>query len=197
MSVVNRFTKIFKKDSWQRNLKYKESVSGSGSFLRNTENIRHYLPKIIKEFNIKSVLDLPCGDLNWIKEILPFKNTSYIGADCVKELIELNKLKYPSYDLRVLDIINDDLPKVDMIIVRDCLVHLSKVNIMKALDNISHACIKYLLVTSFPDTTTTKKISNGQWRRLNMELPEFNLTLKLQEIKERERGKYIMLFQQS
>ena len=43
-----------------------ESVSGKGSELVQTEAIRAWLPEIIQELSIGSVLDVPCGDLNWL-----------------------------------------------------------------------------------------------------------------------------------
>jgi hypothetical protein len=47
-----------------------ESHSGHGSTLIQTENIRDEIKKIVKEKNIKSVVDIPCGDFNWMREIV-------------------------------------------------------------------------------------------------------------------------------
>jgi FMN-dependent NADH-azoreductase len=63
----------------------------------------------------------------------------YVGADIVDELIQSNKRKYPKHYFRVLDITQDELPKVDLMMVRDCLVHLSDADVKKALTNIKRS----------------------------------------------------------
>ena len=71
-----RFTKIYQENHWNDS----ESRSGEGSTQENTQNIRSELPKVLKKYKIKSMLDAPCGDFNWMNVI---KNTSikYIGGD--------------------------------------------------------------------------------------------------------------------
>jgi hypothetical protein len=69
-----------------------ESVSGSRSTVRYTENIREEIPKIITQFNIKSIFDAPCGDFNWIYFLLNKIKINYIGADSVPDIIESHKL---------------------------------------------------------------------------------------------------------
>jgi ubiquinone/menaquinone biosynthesis C-methylase UbiE len=57
------------------------------------------LPILIKQLQVKKVLDAPCGDFNWMKEI--HKNIeSYIGVDIVEELIDRNKRKYTSQNIQ-------------------------------------------------------------------------------------------------
>ena len=38
---------------------------------------------------ITSVLDIPCGDFNWMQKV-DLSNIEYIGADIVEELIKKN-----------------------------------------------------------------------------------------------------------
>ena len=182
------FKNIYVKDKWQRKRKIKESVSGPGSFLKNTINIRKELPILLERFNIKTMLDIPCGDLNWISKILPFKNTTYIGADIVEDLIKKNKIKYPKYDFYTLDLVSDELPKVDLIMCRDILVHLSFENIALALENIRKSGIKYLLATSF-SVKENKDIRNGQWRAINLKKFPFKLGKPIYKIIENEKYK--------
>jgi len=162
------FQKIYLTNKWGS----KESKSGKGSELKATEELRKVLPSIIDTWEIKSVLDLPCGDYNFMKEVK--LNCKYIGADIVPELIASNSMKYPSVKFQCLNIVTDKLPKSDLIIVRDCFVHLSIKDIQTALKNVKKSC-KYMLVTSFPKTDFNKDIQAGGWRPLNMELFPFNL----------------------
>ena len=46
-----------------------ETYSGPGSLLKNTNNLIEGLSLFIKEYNIKSIIDVPCGDFNYMKEI--------------------------------------------------------------------------------------------------------------------------------
>jgi hypothetical protein len=114
------FNNIYKNNAWNS----KESVSGSGSTLNQTKKIRKVLPKLIQDFKINSILDIPCGDFNWMKEIS--LNIKYIGADIVDTLTQNNK-KYENNltHFLTLDATLDRLPKTDLIICRDCLVHFS------------------------------------------------------------------------
>jgi len=160
------FTDIFKTQHWGKGI---ESVSGPGSDLHTTQNLRNELPLLIEKFNIKTILDAPCGDMNWMKHVLNnVKLKQYIGADIVKPLIEQNILNYKSdnVDFMVLDIVEDKLPKSDLMICRDCLFHLSETEIKKFFKNFIKSNIKYLLTTSMP--ANNRNIVTGMYRELNL-----------------------------
>lgn len=162
------FTKIYESNDWGS----KESISGLGSELSSTKTIREEIPQLIHKFKIKSFLDIPCGDFNWISQI-DFKNTKYIGADIVEELINKNNKKFPDKDFMVLDITQDQLPEVDLIFVRDLLGHFSYDNIQKAIDNILFSNSKYLLTTSFTKWDYNVNIKDGDWRPINLLIKPF------------------------
>lgn len=168
MSVKNIFTSIYNTNKWNS----KESVSGTGSEIRVTENLRSELSNLINEYNIKSILDLPCGDFNWMSKI-DLNGVDYIGADIVTDLIEKNRKSYPDFNFEVMNIIEDELPKVDLIIVRDCFVHLTYENINKSLVNIKNSGSKYLFTTSFIEKQNSDIPNNGGWRPINLIKPPF------------------------
>lgn len=169
MSLKKLFNEFHKNNRWNS----KESISGTGSELRHTTLLRKNLKSILDKYQFKSMLDLPCGDYNWIKE-MDLSNINYIGADIVPDLISNNKIKYPNTDFRIINLVTDKLPSVDVILVRDCLVHLSYDNIYKALENIKKHDIKYLLTTSHIKNKN-HDIKNGDWRALNLLEPPFNI----------------------
>ncbi len=183
--MEHTFSNIFTKDLWQSNRKHKESKSGAGSFLKNTKNVRNDLPDLLNKYEIESLLDIPCGDMNWISKLN--LNIDYVGADIVPELIEENQRNYPDKNFKVLDVVNDPLPEMDLILCRDCFVHLPLEYIKLAIDNIRKAGIKYMLVTSFP-VEVNKNISIGKWRPLNMQIEPFNLEA-IETIDENEKYK--------
>lgn len=155
------FTAIYTTNFW----KNPESVSGAGSTMKNTKYLREVLPELLAEYKIKSVLDIPCGDLNWAKHV---KWPKYIGADIVPELVAAAKAANPTFDVRVLDITTDSLPKVDLLLCRDLLVHFSNADIKRALKNIRASGAKYLLATTFPLHENSGDIVTGQWRPVNL-----------------------------
>ena len=58
-----------------------------------TAEVRRGLPPLLREFGVRTVLDAPCGDFHWMKELdLPVER--YIGADVVAEIIERNRGRY-------------------------------------------------------------------------------------------------------
>lgn len=174
MSVSKVFVNIFETNKWAS----KESVSGTGSEIKVTGLIRESLPGLLENYEIKSMLDLPCGDFNWMKEV-NLDGIEYTGADIVPKLIEDNKVKYPNFNFEVMDVITSELPKVDLIMVRDCLVHLTNDNVKKALNNIKKSGSKYLLTTSFIDKDNVSDIQNGQWRPINLTRKPFSITESL------------------
>ena len=115
------------------------------------------------------MLDIPCGDFNWMKNI-ELNLLEYIGADIVKEIVRLNNEKYSNDKRRFvcLDIIKDNLPRADMVFCRDCLVHLSNDNVLKSIENIKRSNSKYLLTTTFTECEINEDIVTGDWRIINL-----------------------------
>ncbi|KOY86794.1 hypothetical protein AD998_12160 [bacterium 336/3] len=172
MTPKEVFTKIYQEHYWGN----KDTVSGTGSTLLQTQTLIQELPSLLKKFEIKSILDIPCGDFHWMQKI-DLEGIIYTGADIVEKLIENNTQKHqksPFIEFQTLDLITSPLPKADLVIVRDCFVHFSYENIFKAINNIKASGSKYLLTTSFTAHTTNTNIVTGQWRTLNFELPPFN-----------------------
>lgn len=153
-----------------------ESKSGKGSTLSFTKQLRPAFSRLIIERNISKIFDAGCGDFNWMKEI-DLGNCEYIGGDIVKALINENEKLYGNENRSFVhcDIIHHDIPKVDMIICRDCLFHLPLKDIKLALYNFKRSGSKYLLTTSFPENKQNKDIETGQFRDINLCIYPFNL----------------------
>jgi SAM-dependent methyltransferase len=164
-----------------------ESLSGEGSSLEATAVLQREIPKLIKNFEIKSILDAPCGDLNWMKEVLD-SSFDYTGADISKSVIMNNKKRFPQYKFLHLDAVEEIPKSYDLILCRDLLVHLPLDEAMKVIQNFSNSGSKYLLTTTFfdrkrnEDFEYTPKIV--QWRPLNLALPPFEFALPLSLIVE-------------
>jgi len=164
------FTDIYKRNSWGG----KHSVSGPGSDFDQTRVIVQELSALINDLNISTMLDIPCGDFFWMKDV-DLSRLNYIGADIVKELVQVNVERYSDdrVQFQCMNLISDELPNVDLIFCRDCLVHLSFADIFLALDNVCNSRSDYILTTTFTGRMENSDIVTGQRHNLNLELAPF------------------------
>lgn len=169
------FSEIFKKNKWKNS----ESRSGYGSTLKYTENLRTCLPLLYKKYNIKSLIDAPCGDFNWMKHVVLDTQNFYIGGDIVDDIINQNK-KYETQRVKFInfDIIKTPFPKVDLWLCRHCLIHLSENDIFKSLENFINSDIQYLLTTSHKNNKgfVNKDIITGGFRLLDLFSAPYNFS---------------------
>jgi hypothetical protein len=205
---TNAFEKIYAKGLWGGKRKepsdYYEngqyppnkrySSSGSGSNLGFAVNSSlEILRRAIQTYNISSMIDLPCGDVNWIFDSWETDSLEvYIGLDIVRPIIHLNQQRFrhhsnkifliwdgsacnlPKYSLHVD--MNDEpvyLP-VDMVHCRDILQHMSLSDSIKFLCHVMTSGARILIITTFP-SGANKNISNGGYYRNNLDLPPFSL----------------------
>jgi hypothetical protein len=167
------FTIIYKRNTWGNF----ESFSGDGSSFLYTENLRRHLPELFKAFAIKTVYDAPCGDFNWMKEVVSKTGINYIGADIVAPLIErLKKNDARNVRFCVSDITVDDFPSADLWFCRDCLFHLSNKDIFRALGKFLSADIPYLLTTTHINESQFINCDtfSGGYRVIDLFAPPFN-----------------------
>ena len=184
------FRNIYKSNGW----KSKESVSGPGSAVSRTIELRQKLLQIITNFNIKSVVDIPCGDLNWISPILD-KIPNYVGIDIVDELILKNKKKFNNNIFYIDDIRSSEKLNCDLLIVRDALFHFSRKNVMLALKNIKKNNPQYILTTEVINKNhKNKNIRDGAWHPIALQNSPYNFPEPIFKIKEDAKHKYICLW---
>ncbi|MBK8555581.1 MAG: hypothetical protein IPL65_07330 [Lewinellaceae bacterium] len=72
------FEKIYRSKHWGEG----ESISGPGSSLMATQGIVAGLQKFVADYHIASMVDVPCGDFHWMRQ-LNFSNLKYLGCDIV------------------------------------------------------------------------------------------------------------------
>lgn len=181
MSAREIFRKIYQDNYWGNT----DSRSGAGSDLSQTAEVRRSLPELIEALGIQTMLDIPCGDWHWMKELS--LNVDYVGADIVPELIQRNQSLYGNDRRRftTLDLTADELPRVDLVFSRDVLVHLSVEDVFGALNNIRRSGSEYLLTTTFTERSANINIPTGHWRPLNLQKPPFNFPAPIRLINER------------
>jgi hypothetical protein len=152
------------------------SVSGPGSEDHETEEIRALLPDLIRRWRIKLLLDAPCGDFAWMR-LVDLGECRYIGADIVEPLIVANRATHAGQNREFIyaNLTRDSLPRADLILCRDCLIHLSFKDAKAVLANFRASGSTYLLATTNPTVEENTPIITGGFRNLNLCLQPFNL----------------------
>lgn len=163
-----------------------ESVSGPGSSLARTAKLRSELPQLLAAIGARTLLDAPCGDFNWIPHTQLALN-QYIGMDIIPDLITRNQNLYANAQTRFVlgDLTRNKLPRVDVILCRDCLIHFSYRDIRTAIKNFKRSGSTYLLTNSYPAWPKNENIRTGDFRPLNLSLPPFNFPPPLKQISEK------------
>jgi hypothetical protein len=186
------FSHIYRKNVWGN----AESASGRGSTLERTRAIRGVLPGLLKELGAASLLDAACGDFNWMQQV-DLGGVSYLGADVVPELVEKNCRDHAGSDRNflLLDITRDQVPQADVILCRDCFIHLSFGHALRALANFKRSGAAYLLATTYPGLRENADIITGRWRTVNLQAPPFNLPAPTRlVVEDEEAGKCLGLW---
>jgi len=120
-------------------------------------------------------MDAPCGDFHWMR-YCDLRDIEYVGIDIVPDLIAQDMFHFGGHhrEFRVGDIVRDQLPRVDLVLCRDCLVHLTSDEIFAAVRNLARSGSTYLLTTTFVDVESNEDLGEaGGWRPLNLCRPPF------------------------
>ena len=165
------FNNIYARNWWGST----ESVSGCGSERRRTEAIRKGLIGWCASNGIRTMFDAPCGDFNWMGDVVRTVDLSYLGGDIVPELVR-KSAERGERNCRFIpfDILADELPEVDAWLCRDELFHFPNSAIQNVLERFHGSNIRYFLSSHFENTTTHPDIEFGRYRPVNLCCPPFN-----------------------
>jgi SAM-dependent methyltransferase len=176
--VENNAARIFQKICDENVWPPEEGVSGWGSELVNVTQVIRELPGLLRRFGVRSILDVPCGDFNWMRHV-DLTGIDYIGADIVPDLVAANRSAWagPNRQFLKLDLLHDRLPEADLILCRDCLFHFSHADVFRALERIADTAARFLLTTTFTYRTYPRNadIETGQWTPINLEMAPYDL----------------------
>ena len=159
-----------------------ESRSGPGSSSAQTVQIRRALPYLFDKYDISSVIDAPCGDFSWMKEVVTSTNIIYRGIDIVPGIIERNRRLHgaPGIIFSCQDIATTPMPLGDLWICRDLLFHLDNRTIANIFRRFLESQVGFFLVTSHLASDVqlpglNSEIKTGGYRPLNLLAPPFSL----------------------
>lgn len=170
------FTRYYETNYWGSS----ESLSGPGSTLKATEVLRNELADFLKIKNVRTWLDAPCGDYNWVKYVKRPEGLKYIGGDIVDEIISLNKKLFSDNytTFKLLDITSSKkMPQSDIWLCRDCFIHLSYEQIFKTILSFINSDIHFWLVSTDLSCELNSDIEIGGARALNLQIAPFYFPL--------------------
>lgn len=180
------FEQIYQQNLWGS----EQSKSGDGSELEYTAEYRKNLISLLKDRKFTSMLDAPCGDLNWMLKVIEEVEIQYQGGDISSSLIAELQSRYPALHLTNFDICKDNFPKVDVWHCRDCLFHLPFADIQIALQNFVQSDVPFALLTTHKSFLMHQNldIPVGGFRFLDLEKTPFYLPKPLHHVTDYKRG---------
>jgi SAM-dependent methyltransferase len=171
------FSRLYEKGEWGKTPEGYGS-SGEGSSFKYVTMYLEYLKDFLETHQIKSVVDLGCGDWEF-SHLINWMNIDYLGIDVVKKVIEKNNHRFasPNIHFAVGDATTRTLPSADLLICKEVLQHLPFRDIEKIIAQFPQ--FKYCLIVNDvdPETLTCKNedIPRGHYRLLDLTKPPFNL----------------------
>lgn len=159
------FREVYRLNAWGS----AESKSGVGSTLVYTKRLREELGKFLRERGVRRMVDLPCGDFNWMR-MVDLTGIEYFGLDVVPELIEANERVFggPGREFRVCNGLRESPPKADLIFCRDLLIHFSYADALRLLRGFQASGSEWLLTTSYRERVNRNEPTGGFYR-VNLE----------------------------
>lgn len=185
------FSSIYAVNHWNKYKKINTNnlqVSGPGSDPESLQikNLIVNLNKFIKDFQIKSILDMPCGDFSWMKKIVELnKDLKYTGFDIVGEIIDHNNKRFSSNNIKFFkkDILEQsNFDGYDLIFVRDFFIHIPTDDILKIISILAKSKIRFFATNQYQNNLFNKNIVIGQHRKINLSIEPFNLPKPFMQI---------------
>lgn len=151
-------------------------ASGPGSLPEFTAPYRAWLEAFCRKHKVKSVVDMPCGDMQIGGSVKWPKGCTYLGVDIIEDRISRNREAFPDLRFECADLTEWTPPDADLLIVKDCLQHWPTADVLRWLDRLKTAKFKFCLVTNCaygPTLNTDTKV--GGWRALDLSQPPFSV----------------------
>ena len=163
------FDHIYRSGGWAG------SGSGPGSAPEANKEYLWIHHKILRYTpSIKTVLDIGCGDWQLMQHI-DLDGKDYLGIDVSPLVITANASKFdkPGVQFKVLNPVMNDIPQVDLVIVKDVLQHLPNRDVATLLEKIRRRS-RFALITNDYTDSNQCDIAIGEYRPINVLLAPFN-----------------------
>ena len=160
------FTAVYDRAAWT-------GGSGPGSGEAETAIWRPFLERYLTANDVRSVLDLGCGDWQSTR-LVSWEGIAYHGIDVVPQVIASCKQRYetpPWITFRCADITSCPLPAADLVIVKEVLQHWPNAAITAFRRRLSWR--RALIVNDYVPGLGNPDIAAGGYRPLDLAAPPF------------------------
>jgi len=145
LTAEQAFDRIYERGTWSNG---GQELSGGGSYGEVAEKYIEYVAGFIEAHEIKTILDVGCGDFN-IGARIAAHAERYYAVDVSGKIIALNRSRYAALsnvEFHQADACLDALVKTDLLTVRQVLQHLTNNQIEMILRNIERTAPRYVLI---------------------------------------------------
>jgi len=125
------------REGWRGGLP--ETPCGYGSTMGATAAQRRWIPGLITVYEIRTIVDVGAGDLNWIRHT-DLRGAQYTPLDLVPRLPEV----------KAFDLVREVPPQADLLLCLWVLNHLEMEPCRKAIANLKASAARFLLMTDRP-----------------------------------------------
>jgi SAM-dependent methyltransferase len=201
---AQRFARTFQKVVKRDGATNRSIASGGGSTREYTLATRSHLHTVVTAFGVRSILDIPCGDFQWMPIFLDaHPEIRYFGADIVRALIAEHTSRFsdrPQWAFGVADMVRDfPAGEFDLVHMRDALQHLSPGDAVSVITSLRiQSRFRYWMVTDYEGVTHNResRIRNKGWdfQYHNLRLPPYSLPPPLMRFNESADGKTLALY---
>jgi SAM-dependent methyltransferase len=167
-TMTSAFSRVYAQDIW-------EGGSGRGSTAENTVAYRAFLEQFLRDQDVKSVVDLGCGDWQFSQHV-DWQGADYHGVDTVPAVVQENKRRF-GHRARFshLDISQEALPSADLVLIKDVLQHWPTRTIRDFLPRLK--TYRWAIITNcgLSGPTLNGDIAMTGYRPLDLRQPPFGL----------------------
>jgi hypothetical protein len=119
MDATALFSGIYDQDRWT-------GGSGPGSTPDFCRPVAGFLAAYIRDNRVRSLVDLGCGDFQWMPGVLAETGVCYVGLDVVPALIDRHRAAWPGRRFDLFDVSAapaGEIPAADLYWSKDVLQH--------------------------------------------------------------------------
>jgi hypothetical protein len=156
------FASIYEDDRWN-------GGSGPGSRLRFCRPLVRWLRGYLAEHRIRSLVDLGCGDLQWMPAALADLDVTYTGLDVVESVLDRHRQHLPAnrWAFELVDVATapiEAIPTADLYWAKDVLQHWPSASITAWLRRFFRARPKaHLVVCNCHGQTASDRQLDAVW----------------------------------
>jgi hypothetical protein len=162
MNASKVFSEIYRHDRWT-------GGSGPGSSSDFCRPLSRWLRGYLVEHQIRSLVDVGCGDLQWMPAALSGLDVDYVGLDVVPELLEGHRQRMPAdrFSFHVLDVATApvaSIPTGGLYWAKDVLQHWPSADVAAWLDRFFAARPDaHLVVVNCDGQTADERHLDARW----------------------------------